>query len=598
MENQLNEKELKQNTRGLYRLFGINLALLLLLVIFIVLLAQGGRAELRETAQEATPTAEALPELDDLEGQILFYANLEDGEGLYLFSPDTDDLRLLPDGEVYRQAQLADVFSPAQDQMLTISEEANGVSGLYARSNSTGWEDLIVRSDGVISAPAWSPDGSAIVFVTRDETEYTLSIYHFSDERLEVHYAGADTIGGGSWSPDGQQLVFWQEEAGERQLMIYTPETHTFSTLGITIAPGREPVWVKAPFKPAVSEGPTAADALEIWYALSPCTADGQFDIDIRAMDTSGSDILVTRLAVYFGEERIFDTGEIASAYLSESITLFDFEAGLRASPLSLTIKVWDNKNYELYPQNFYETGSCSQVASLPTGLTEALPEIADELLDQPSAEYQGVEQEWLLSDFENKILFQSSYFNSVDLFMMNPDGSEREYVGQSDVVQRFYYAYSLDKVFSPDGGRLVFSVQDEDNQETLYIFDLEQNIAWIMNEETYGNQRNPAWSPMEDKIVYISDFEGDHEMVIYDLAQDVEVRIDLGSQILGSPSWSPQGDWLVFYAEGASGESQIYRVDANGENLTRLSPLDNSDWNPVWLGDDLEGSQELEAAP
>ena len=38
-----------------------------------------------------------------------------------------------------------------------------------------------------------------------------------------------------------------------------------------------------------------------------------------------------------------------------------------------------------------------------------------------------------------------------------------------------------------------------------------------------------------------------------------------------GAPAWSPDGNWIAFVSK-RTGESHIYKIDINGENLQRLT--------------------------
>ena len=50
-------------------------------------------------------------------------------------------------------------------------------------------------------------------------------------------------------------------------------------------------------------------------------------------------------------------------------------------------------------------------------------------------------------------------------------------------------------------------------------------------------------------------------------------------------PSWSPDGTKITFYTY-LDGNAEIYVMDADGSNLTRLTNAPTADWFPSWSPD------------
>src|SRR6266545_780052 len=71
------------------------------------------------------------------------------------------------------------------------------------------------RDPGPVTAPAWSPDGTAIAFA-RSEPPYGIYVMG-ADGRGAQLIPGTDDVGGShpTWSPDGSRLAF---DAGERDV--------------------------------------------------------------------------------------------------------------------------------------------------------------------------------------------------------------------------------------------------------------------------------------------------------------------------------------------------------------------------------------------
>src|SRR5207249_7370210 len=71
-------------------------------------------------------------------------------------------------------------------------------------------------------APAWSPDGQRIAFVSYgDEEIYVMNADGSAVTRL-TNNAGFD--GGPAWSPDGQKLAFVTYRDGNEEIYVMSPD--------------------------------------------------------------------------------------------------------------------------------------------------------------------------------------------------------------------------------------------------------------------------------------------------------------------------------------------------------------------------------------
>ena len=49
------------------------------------------------------------------------------------------------------------------------------------------------------------------------------------------------------------------------------------------------------------------------------------------------------------------------------------------------------------------------------------------------------------------------------------------------------------------------------------------------------------------------------------------------------NPSWSPDGQQLVFVSTRDAGDLELYRIARDGVDLTRLTTREGADWLPRW---------------
>jgi TolB protein len=91
-----------------------------------------------------------------------------------------------------------------------------------------------------------------------------------------------------------------------------------------------------------------------------------------------------------------------------------------------------------------------------------------------------------------------------------------------------------------------------------------------------------PAWSPVGDRIVYVSRVENIFDLYVLNLRNNQIIKLTESNARNETPSWSPDGLHIVF-ASNLSGSSQVYQIDYDGANLRKLTSQGNNklpDWS------------------
>ena len=91
------------------------------------------------------------------------------------------------------------------------------------------------------------------------------------------------------------------------------------------------------------------------------------------------------------------------------------------------------------------------------------------------------------------------------------------------------------------------------------------------------------SWSPDGHSIAHGSNQDGDPDIYVRDVRTNVERQLTFHESRDIWPAWSPNGKWIAFISE-RDGEMDIYRMDANGENVMRLTnqgKCKRPDWSP-----------------
>jgi Tol biopolymer transport system component len=163
--------------------------------------------------------------------------------------------------------------------------------------------------------------------------------------------------------------------------------------------------------------------------------------------------------------------------------------------------------------------------------------------------------------------------------------------------------SYDIDPKWSPDGKYILFS-SDRTGSEQIYIMNADGSHEYAL---TTGDKPNSQanWSPDGTKIVFVSlrhekdlskcpYFNNPCNSEIYVMNADGsnQTRLTNNPGEDSEPDWSPDGKYVAFvsYRDEPnfkkckfSCNSEIYIVGVNGEGLTRLTNNQTYDHHPAW---------------
>jgi Tol biopolymer transport system component len=136
---------------------------------------------------------------------------------------------------------------------------------------------------------------------------------------------------------------------------------------------------------------------------------------------------------------------------------------------------------------------------------------------------------------------------------------------------------------WSPDGDKFTFSVASgtRGTAEVCVVNVDGSDLAVVSGDpDTYNVE--PAWSPKDQRIVYRSIRQGNHEIYLVgtDGSDDTNLTSNPATDI--EPAWSPDGQWIVF-SSNRTHDFDLFIMKADGSGLFRLTSAYGKDSNPSW---------------
>jgi Tol biopolymer transport system component len=188
-----------------------------------------------------------------------------------------------------------------------------------------------------------------------------------------------------------------------------------------------------------------------------------------------------------------------------------------------------------------------------------------------------------------NKIAFFSRRLGHWALFTMNVDGT-----GQKALTDNTVFGSVAS--WSPDSTKIVFNPWHNTEAPPFIAAINADGSNYIELTQGRNDDNNPIWSPVGDEILFSSWKSG--RLQVYRIKSDGTGLVQLTSSSGGndSPVWSPDGTKIAFVSwrdsqypndcKGGDCNFDIYVMDADGSNQTRITDNPAEDWAPIWSPD------------
>lgn len=193
---------------------------------------------------------------------------------------------------------------------------------------------------------------------------------------------------------------------------------------------------------------------------------------------------------------------------------------------------------------------------------------------------HQGVDDWGLYSPDGQQVVYVAEDGISNGLFVL--DLSTRQITRLGQVMEVGMASWS------PDGEQIAFAGWLEDGYFKLFSLPLPDHpTQWNRLRPvplTTGDyqQFNPVWSPDGEWIAYYANPQSNWDVYLIRPDGIGRRRLTTSADFDGLPRWSPDGQYLVFVS-WKDGNQEIYTMHRSGSDQTRLTYHPNDDTLPIW---------------
>lgn len=175
-------------------------------------------------------------------------------------------------------------------------------------------------------------------------------------------------------------------------------------------------------------------------------------------------------------------------------------------------------------------------------------------------------------------LAFSSNREGDRELYVLNPDAS----------ITRLTYRAGIDEepTWSPDCRYIAYrSYAAETSSYDIFYIPSGGGSPINLSNSTGVTETAPEWSPVDSRITYASNHDGDYEVYVLNSDGSVTQLTD-NSYDDTSPNWSPDGSMIAYRSILPGNNNEIFTVPSGGSTAVNITNTPSNEMAPKWAPD------------
>ena len=176
----------------------------------------------------------------------------------------------------------------------------------------------------------------------------------------------------------------------------------------------------------------------------------------------------------------------------------------------------------------------------------------------------------------EQQIIFVSDSDGDQEIFLIDIGDGTSIQLTDND-------AQDFSPVWTEDRKKIAYLTDESGNLEVNQVGPKGEAITRLTHGENINVNDEPAWSPDGDRLAFVSERGGNPELYVLESDRGIATQVTFNQTRDRLADWSPNGEWLVFYATDSEAEQGLWLRNPSGVNLIRLTQGVDTDavWSP-----------------
>jgi Tol biopolymer transport system component len=193
------------------------------------------------------------------------------------------------------------------------------------------------------------------------------------------------------------------------------------------------------------------------------------------------------------------------------------------------------------------------------------------------------------LSTNKGQIAFWTDREGVTQIFLMNPDGTNQRPAMLARWGATEFEELRRQEAISPDANWQVYTAAGNNRVAQIWITELSASGPTKNNKQLTSLDDvsyDPVWSPDGVSVAFVSEQTGSDDVWVIraDGTQAPRQLTQNDWEWEKHPSWSPDGQLIVYWSNKDTGRQQIWVMNPDGSNQRNLSNNDYNDWDPIWI--------------